>query len=419
MSEDIQVINYHQVLEELESTNQCSHLLLGNGFNVSLGILTDYKSIFEKMIKEESVYQTIKLQMEEQNHDIEQLIGKLKDCLKAELNLTNFLSSYIENKVKFDFMKSASSIVREKVKNIYQYKNKEIHLLFRNFSNYFTLNYDTFLYLILMKFKKSNLSPSKAIAFQTSLKFKQQHLNETQSNIYREIREARSNGKITTEINSQTWESDLNTAKKSLFQNRIENYRDQSSKNWRNKDIKVVCDQIWEEENSEHKLNDINDGFQYDLFQDSQNDQNIFFLHGSFHLYEDGKNIKKITQKKNKAVYECLEEIIHASEKDIICIFTNKSDSKMNQIKANQYLSKCFSKLSSLSGNLVILGSSLNDNDKHIFDAINQSKIYRIYISSSNSDSGKLKTFQKAKNFFPGKDLILFDYRTISYCNTN
>jgi len=63
---------------------------LGNGFNVSLGILTDYKSIFEKMIKEEPVYQTIKLQMEEQNHDIERLIGKLKDCLKAELNLTNF-----------------------------------------------------------------------------------------------------------------------------------------------------------------------------------------------------------------------------------------------------------------------------------------------------------------------------------------
>lgn len=416
MSEDIQIITYSQVLEELESSDQCSHLLLGNGFNVSLGILTDYKSIFEKMIKEEPVYQTIKLQMEEQNHDIEQLIGKLKDCLKAELNLTNFLSSYIENKVKFDFMKSASSIVREKVKNIYQDRNKEIHLLFRNFSNYFTLNYDTLLYLILMKFKKSNLSPSESIAFQTSLNFKQQHLNETQSNIYREIREARSNGRIITEINSQTWESDLNTVKKSFFQNRIEDYRDQNNKDWKNKDIKVVCDQIWEEENSERKLNGINDGFQYNLFQDSQNDQNVFFLHGSFHLYEDEKNIKKITQKQSKAVYERLEEIIHASEKDIICIFTSESDSKVSQIEANQYLSKCFSKLSDLSGNLVILGASLNDNDKHVFDAINQSEIYRIYISSSNSNKGKSKAFRKARNFFPEKDMILFDYTTISYC---
>lgn len=421
MSKDIKIITYSQVLQKLGETDQCSHLLLGNGFNSSLGISTKYENIFEKMIEENLVYEQVKLQIQETGYDIEKLIGLLRGCIKTDSGFNEFLENYIENKVKFDFMKSASSIVRDEIKKIYQDKNEQICLLFKNFTNYFTLNYDTFLYLILMKFKKAESYFPQALAFQNSFSFQQQDLDEIQNKIYTEIKEAWENGKIITQVNNENLDTDLNQLNKTTFESIIGNYNKQNHKNWKSKDIKRVCDKIWEEKNNGESILEVNDGFQGELFNSNSGkyNQNVFFLHGSFHLYKDKNSTKKITQKKNKAVYKRLEEIIHTNEEEIICILANKSEDKMRQIQDNQYLKKCFNKLSDLSGNLVILGSSLDDNDKHIFDAINKSKIDKIYISSSNSDKGKSKTLQRAKNFFSKKDLILFDYKTISYCNVS
>lgn len=413
MRNDIKIITYSQVLQELELTSQCSHLLLGNGFNISLGISTDYKSIFEKMIEEDSIYEKIKLEIEQESYDIEKLIGYLKQCIKEDSNSNEFLETYIENRVKFDFMKSASLIVKEKIKEIYQDRNEKICLLFKNFSNYFTLNYNTFLYLILMKFKESESCSSQALAFQNSSLFQQQNLDETQNRIYTEIEAAWKNGKITTEVNNEAFDTDLNKLTKTTFESIIKNHNRQNSKGWKPKDIEVVCNKIWQKNNN--PMLRVNDGFQGELFNSDEDDcnQNVFFLHGSFHIYRDGVNIKKITQKKNKAVYERLEKIIHANEKDIICVFTNESEDKVNQIQDNQYLNRCFNKLSNLSGNLVILGASLDENDKHILNAVNSSEICRLYISSS--EKSKYKTSKKAKRFFPSKEVILFDYKTISY----
>ena len=49
MTEQPSIINYKQLLIELRKTEQDNHLLLGNGFNNSLGINTSYKGIFERM----------------------------------------------------------------------------------------------------------------------------------------------------------------------------------------------------------------------------------------------------------------------------------------------------------------------------------------------------------------------------------
>ena len=47
-------------------------------------------------------------------------------------------------------MKAAHEIVKSKIKNIYAEKNEGIHILLKNFANYFTLNYDSFLYLDIL-----------------------------------------------------------------------------------------------------------------------------------------------------------------------------------------------------------------------------------------------------------------------------
>ena len=78
-------------------------------------------------------------------------------------------------------MKSAYGIVKENIKEVYQEKTQGVHLLLKNFSNYFTLNYDPLLYLLLMKFKKNNEDIS--IAFSNTELFIQDDLNKQQNSI--------------------------------------------------------------------------------------------------------------------------------------------------------------------------------------------------------------------------------------------
>ena len=417
MSEEFPFIKYSELLEQLEDGSS-SHLLLGNGFNNSLGISTTYESIFLRMLKEEPVYKKIKEEIRDTliSHDIEKLIDRLIKCLKPEnKNINRFLDAYIKRKVKFDFMKAASEIVREKIKTIYKNKNQKIYLLFKNFDNYFTLNYDTFLYLLLMKFKKSDRDQNQVLAFSKTSLSQREDLNDRQNNIYDEIFRLRKSGelKITVEGSGQTG-VELKSATKGHFQAIVEQYNKEEKKKWQAGDIKKVCDKIWEEESdNQQKLMAINDGFQGDFFREDDASQNIFFSHGSFHLYGDEHSIRKITQKQNRAVYQRLEEIIQEEDEDIICVLAGTSGDKVKQINDNQYLKKCFEKLFKLSGSVVIFGSDLSDNDEHIFQAINQSSVEKIYVSSSKRERSKHS--KQSKKFFPTKEIVLFDYNTVSY----
>lgn len=59
MTENINFITYPEMLEQLETTNLENHLLLGNGFNLSLGIKTGYKDIFQQMKINNSDYKSV------------------------------------------------------------------------------------------------------------------------------------------------------------------------------------------------------------------------------------------------------------------------------------------------------------------------------------------------------------------------
>ena len=82
-------------------------------------------------------------------------------------------------------------------------------------------------------------------------------------------------------------------------------------------------------------------------------------------------------------------------------------------INKNGYLLNCHKKLRDLNGNMVIIGSSLADNDNHIFEQINNSAVDTLYISTllKNKD----ESLQLAKDKFPSKKIYLFDAGTISY----
>lgn len=415
MNTETSFIEYPELLEHLEDSSN-NHLLLGNGFNNSLDISTEYESIFSRMLKEESAYEKIKNEIKKESikYNIEKLINKLGECFELQSgDIDGFLDVYVERKIRLDFMKATSGIVREKVKGIYKNKNRGIYRLFKNFNNYFTLNYDTFLYLLLMSFKKTDddqdtMTPSKAPSSQ------RKNLNRIQGNIYDEIHRMREDGKLEITFGSKNQAKiELKKATKGHFQANVEQYNKRKGMGWRTEDIKRACDEIWENEINNLKLDNVNDGFQENLFEKDNTSQNIFFLHGSFHIYEDGDLIRKITQKQNQALYQRLVRIIQEEEEKIVCVLSGTSENKVKQINRNQYLKRCFRELSKLSGNVVILGSSLSDNDAHIFQAINQPSVEKIYISSSDEDiQGHLKQSNK---FFSKKEIVWFNYRSISY----
>jgi len=84
-----------------------------------------------------------------------------------------------------------------------------------------------------------------------------------------------------------------------------------------------------------------------------------------------------------------------------------------HEIEKNPYLTKSLNKLNTLSGIMVIIGASLDDNDDHIFNEINKSKVETLYISTLPKD--KEQTIKKAVRKFPSKSIYLFDATSISY----
>lgn len=418
MDSQLILITYKEVLKEIE--NKENHLLIGNGFNYGLGVNTGYSAIFNKMTENnKGIYKESELILEDCGFDLEQFIGRLCDDVDDS---NPFLKKYISNKIKIDFMQATHEIVKSEIKSIYAEKNEGIFLLLQNFTNYFSLNYDSFLYLLLLKFKSIDNEKKNSLAFQSSLKFIEDDLNENQNNIYHEIKSARESGELEINIGagSNSMKKSLSNLTKTHFTTEIKEYSKTNNKGWKAKDIDRVVKTIFEEEQNNQVLEKIDDGskqtqifgnnveFVFDL---ESRTQNLFFLHGAFHIYKDGKSIKKITQKSNKALYDRLEEILNNEEQDIVCVFQHSDKTKA--IDKNGYLTKCHKKLTKLKGNMVVVGSSLAENDNHIFEKINESEIETLYISTLAES--KEKNYQLAKEKFPDKKIQVFNAKTISY----
>lgn len=417
MKRELKIMQYKEVLESIKS--QEAHLLLWNGFNRGLGINTSYDAIFNKMIKENHwIYKDVKDIVNDCWNDLEKFIWKMTDDVKKD-NI--FLKKYISNKIKLDFMKAAHEIVKEEIKNIYTEKNQSIYILLKNFENFFTLNYDSFLYLLLLHFKQKDEAKIKTLALQPSLNFQEKDINTTENNIYTEIKQAREKWFLIIWIGQDVeTSSSLSQSPKSTFTTAVKEYF--KEKGWKWTEIDRVINKIWEEEKENAILEDIDDWYRVQalfpwskkkeyIFNIDKETQNLFFLHGAFHIYKDGEDIKKITQNNNKALYDRLEEILNDENKDILTIF--QADNKLEEIEKNDYLKKCYNKLSALKGILIIIGFSFSDNDKHICDQINKSLVKVLYVSTRKEKFES--TFKKLCILFPEKDIILFETESISY----
>lgn len=145
-------------------------------------------------------------------------------------------------------------------------------------------------------------------------------------------------------------------------------------------------------------------------YQENSN-YNTHYLHGALHLWSDSVNTYKI-HKKDKNI---LEEIQNNIERGLLPLFVSEgtASSKLNKIYQQPYLRENYFSLENIEGNLVIFGTILKENDKHIQQAILKSKVSHVFIGIYDqlNDRDSVQPFLRDLKK-RDKNICLFDSRT-------
>ena len=150
-----------------------------------------------------------------------------------------------------------------------------------------------------------------------------------------------------------------------------------------------------------------------------EKNQSTYFIHGAMHIFSDGSDIEKLSYA-NLGV-PLAEQVQQAIDQDRFPVFISEgsTDHKLSRIKKNGYLSRTFSSLKSIRGNLFIFGHSIRDEDDHVFDFINQNnKNLKMFIGLYGSPSephnqiiiNKIEGWRKS---YPSKVFELYDSSSV------
>jgi hypothetical protein len=128
---------------------------------------------------------------------------------------------------------------------------------------------------------------------------------------------------------------------------------------------------------------------------------NVFNVHGGLHLFlrKDGETEKRLAG--GDGGLEAIAQTIANDNRFPIYVAEGNSQSKQDRIAAVPYLKLCFQRLKGRSGCFFVYGSSVNENDAHIYDALFSSEISRLYFCIYDQAElaaldGRLANYQKA-----------------------
>ncbi len=130
--------------------------------------------------------------------------------------------------------------------------------------------------------------------------------------------------------------------------------------------------------------------------------QNVFYLHGGLHLFCDSKNTYKLKydSSNNLSIIDKTKYWLERGTSPLVIIEGNSAD-KLKWIRGNHYLNYCYEQFCQIQGVLFIHGHSLDDKDKHIFDAINANLgIKAVYISIFDPKTNEENIRRKADERF-------------------
>jgi hypothetical protein len=111
------------------------------------------------------------------------------------------------------------------------------------------------------------------------------------------------------------------------------------------------------------------------------NKQNIFYLHGALHIFDEGSELQKYTWV-NTGI-KLITQIKTALDKDFFPVFVSEGTSKEKKEKIvhSNYLSRGYRSFAAITNSLFIYGHSLAVNDDHILNLIPKGKISNLFVS--------------------------------------
>jgi hypothetical protein len=178
-----------------------------------------------------------------------------------------------------------------------------------------------------------------------------------------------------------------------------------------------------EEEDDPKKIElKFNDGFNHDFLgfeEDSQealfapnvtwqgetqsHQQNIHYLHGALHLYDEGSDLRKYTWKDTGVALT--EQTRYSIENGFFPLFVSEgtTDKKLDKIMHSAYLHKAYRSFvvntNVKSANFYTYGYSFSDNDEHISKRISEGKCKAIYVGiyGDINDSANKRIVEKVE----------------------
>lgn len=111
-----------------------------------------------------------------------------------------------------------------------------------------------------------------------------------------------------------------------------------------------------------------NDGFDGTKFIGGS-DSNVFYLHGAF-------NLRKFPEEKLDKASHSIKEMEDLIGKGELLLVADEEDGKhkLDAIYESSYLTWCYKQFETLSGNLVMFGVGLNNNDQHLWNAVEKAQ---------------------------------------------
>lgn len=323
-------------------------LLLGNGFNINLGVNTSYRALYENMAKKKFLrkyHLPSNKEFAAKGYDLEEILCRQEEEHKALLQYHLF-DAIIE--------KCRATI----------HKHTAVMEFLQGFDTFFTTNYDPLLYHNLLLIKP----------FDEAL---DQDFHDDLVNIC--------DHEIEDFLIKRLSKKDIYSIAKKVFAHQEKH---------REKKIQDYMDEL-KKIKEEDFVVDIRDGFMirqsktdqgqgkegYLTWKENDVNQNVFYLHGSLHIYKSGNKIRKYITNRRKVDF--INEIQRHSGDNfskLSAVFEHTTKDKKKKIDGNRYLKYCLENLGELSGKLTIIGWSMGTNDQHLIDAINASQVEEVDI---------------------------------------
>jgi hypothetical protein len=139
-------------------------------------------------------------------------------------------------------------------------------------------------------------------------------------------------------------------------------------------------------------------------------DCNTYYLHGALHLFLGSKRetLKRIVT--SGTIISDISDTIRSRQELPLFVSEGTALQKMARINSVPYLRYCYDQLKYLTDTLFIFGHSIAENDFHLYDAIFESDVKKLFICVHRPDDNLQATKERLAQFRERNDQIAVEY---------